>query len=424
MNQSKYTFVFAGNASYRNRGCEAIVRGTTTLLREQVGESRFISSYFAPRGCDDAERETDPAIIHRPFTPLQKYSLTWFENWVSRKFFKKEGRLSLSQMAHTFRSVLAENQVDAVLMLGGDNYSLDYGPPDRFFKLNEIALEQKIPLAIWGASIGPFSRDRQYEQWAANALKQVTLICARETETQAYLASIGVTDNVMLTADPAFFLQPAACTLPDDVENALCRGGIGVNLAPLLRRFTKINKAYHRQREQLLVWQKMAVDMVHALATQFASPIVLIPHVMYSADSSNNDYLFLKQVADQAGKPGQIVVAPPNLSTAQSKWLISRVKVFAGTRTHSTLAAISSGVPTICIGYSLKAKGIAKDVYGHLDWYIDGKELIKAPDMLIERLKNILEQEIALRSYIASVNPVLQERARDASKRFIEMISI
>ncbi|MBN1874038.1 MAG: polysaccharide pyruvyl transferase family protein [Anaerolineae bacterium] len=422
MEYLQYTFVFAGNASYRNRGCEAIVRGTTKLLREQVGESHFISSYFAPKGCEDAQKEIDSAIVHRPFIPIEKASIAWYENWVSRRFLKREGRLSIAGIGHTFRNILAENSVSAVLMLGGDNYSLDYGPPDRFFKLNELTLEHNIPFAIWGASIGPFSRSYRYERWAANALKKVDLICARETETQAYLASIGVTDNVVLVADPAFFMDPAMCTLPDQLEKIVSQGAIGVNLAPLMCRFIETDKYIHRQREALRIWLSLAADVVRALIKQLELPIILIPHVVYSADMSNNDYLFLKRVAELVNEPERVIVSPPDLNAAQSKWLIGRMKIFAGARTHSTIAAISSGVPTICISYSMKARGIAKDIYGGLEWLIDGRDLVKTPELLAERLGNLLGQEVKLRAHLDTVNPLFRERAREATRKLIELV--
>lgn len=42
--------------------------------------------------------------------------------------------------------------------------------------------------------------------------------------------------------------------------------------------------------------------------------------------------------------------------------------VFAGARTHSTIAALSSGVPTLSFAYSIKATGINRDLFGHTDY--------------------------------------------------------
>ena len=71
--------------------------------------------------------------------------------------------------------------------------------------------------------------------------RKVNLICARETATIEYLASIGVKRNVMLTADPSFILQPSVCVLPDKIEKILQEGCIGLNLSPLISNYVMID---------------------------------------------------------------------------------------------------------------------------------------------------------------------------------------
>lgn len=48
----------------------------------------------------------------------------------------------------------------------------------------------------------------------------------------------------------------------------------------------------------------------------------------------------------------------------QLKDCIARCSFFIGARTHATIAAYSSCVPTLAVGYSVKAKGIATDLFG------------------------------------------------------------
>lgn len=55
---------------------------------------------------------------------------------------------------------------------------------------------------------------------------------------------------------------------------------------------------------------------------------------------------------------------PSTLTAAQYKSIISRCDMFIGARTHATIAAYSTCVPTLVIGYSVKSKGIAKDIFG------------------------------------------------------------
>ncbi|MDO9087610.1 MAG: polysaccharide pyruvyl transferase family protein [Anaerolineaceae bacterium] len=410
-----HTIVLAGNGSYSNRGCEAILRGTTTLLRSQLGECRFISNYFPTPGSHDEENEIDPLIIHRPFPLLKKYSLAWFEEQITRKVFQKP--YDFIRVTRTFRHSLRD--ADAVLMLGGDNFSLDYPNSDVHFGLCRLAIEADVPVVIWGASIGPFDNNPPYEQWAVKELSKVNLICARETATLQYLAGNGITKNVILSADPAFFLQPSSLELPTNIEKALVDGCIGLNLSPLLNRFMKISGIH----SNLSAWIKVASEIVSSLLSHLSLPILLVPHVTSEVGYiSRDDYLFLYQVAKMLNEPERIFILNPNLNSSQTKWVISQVRVFAGARTHSTLAAISTCVPTICIGYSMKARGIAKDVYGHLDWLISGQDLVNDPDALQDRLDKLLSQEDEIRLQLRQINPVMLQRARTAAHKVANII--
>ncbi len=412
------SFVLAGNGPYANRGCEAIVRGTTALLREQAGECRFISNYFAWETCEDAAREIDPAIVHQPFPQLKRYSLSWLTEQVARKVLHRP--YNIAGISRTLRRSLQEAK--AVLMLGGDTYTLDYGVPHFRFKLNHIALKHGVPVAIWGASVGPFSSNPEFERWAAQELSRVSLICARETETQAYLASIGLEENVTLAADPAFHLIPSTCELPADIERCLSEGCIGLNLSSLQRRYIPRERLNSSGQGTLAAWTEIAADVVRSLLRRFSQPVLLIPHVISpGGDIDRDDHAFLKRVAQLIQEPDGVLVLGPDLNAAQTKWVISRVRVFAGARTHSTLAAISSSVPTVCIGYSMKARGIAKDVYGHLDWLVKGQELMD-PAVLCDRLVSLSRQEVEIRSHLERVNPVFRRRAREATRRLLDTV--
>ena len=410
-----HTIVLAGNSSYSNRGCEAILRGTTAILRDQFGECRFISNYFPTPGSHDEKNEIDPAVIHRPFPILKRYSLAWIEEQISRKVFRQP--YNSRQVSQVFHRSLREAEV--VLMLGGDNFSLDYPNGDTHFKICRMAVEANVPLVIWGASVGPFTKDPAYEEWAAKELAKMDLICARETATVEYLDSIGVTKNVILTADPSFLLQPVASGLPVEIEKALQEGCIGLNLSPLLSRYVKINDSV----SSLTAWMAVAVEIVQNLLQDVPMPILLIPHVT-SEDgyTGRDDYLFLKSLAESLNEPQRVFLLGPDLNAAQLKWVISRVRAFAGARTHSTLAAISTCVPTICIGYSMKATGIARDVYNHLDWLIPGQDLVEDRTILKDRFITLLSQEAEIRDHLEHKKAEFVSLAKSAAEHVKDLL--
>ena len=63
---------------------------------------------------------------------------------------------------------------------------------------------------------------------------------------------------------------------------------------------------------------------------------------------------------------------------------------FVGARTHSTIAAYSSGVPTLVIGYSVKSRGIATDLFGTYENYVLPVQEISEPDAMIRAYKWII----------------------------------
>ena len=63
-----------------------------------------------------------------------------------------------------------------------------------------------------------------------------------------------------------------------------------------------------------------------------------------------------QQLGEQAAN--RIAVLPPDYSPHELKWVIQQMSWFCGTRMHSTIAGLSSGVPTIALSYSIKTAGV------------------------------------------------------------------
>ena len=154
------------------------------------------------------------------------------------------------------------------------------------------------------------------------------------------------------------------------------------------------------------------IELVKA-AGALNHPILLIPHVG-SDDPGNDDFNLLDSVfkAVSGDFPVPIQVIPDGLGAAELKWIISRCRVFAGARTHSTIAALSSGVPTLSISYSMKAKGINRDVYGHMDHCLHVSKL--TCDTFTEGLRVLIENETSIRADLKVTIPELQARAMGA----------
>ena len=405
MNDSHPLFLLFGNGAIQNRGCEAILRSTTRLLHDEFGACRFVNAPNSRLPPPDSRAATsadaEPELIHAPplgRAPAPRFSPGWLVQQLERRGLKRSGM--------DIERFLPDSS--AALLLGGDQYSFDYGVPWPFFNANEAVLRSGTPLVLWGASVGPFDSDPAFEARAAEQLRRVTLICARESETVAYLEGLGVAENVVAVSDPAFELQPAPVDEPV-LRTWLERGCMGLNLAPLLARYWGDEEA----------WLRHCRDCVASLLDAIDLPLLLVPHVVCPG---NDDHEFLSRVAAElrASHRSRVLVVGPDYDARQLKWIISQLRLFAGSRTHATIAALSTGVPTISVGYSVKARGINQDVFGHDRWLIQLRQL-DAPT-LAALVGDLLSEEAEVRAQIARVMPAYRDRARLAARHLKKVL--
>ncbi len=388
---------------YRNRGCEAIVRGTMEILRHEFGPDVSVRSGVGG-GCPETimsqiASEIDPAV--NAFPVYSPEGPRWSPGWFAAKVNQRFGTAFGVNLKDIRKQVQPAN---VALQVGGDTYSLEYGRPVYYMVIDRFLQSRGLPVVLWGASVGPFDADPKFARHMFAHLRSLSAIFVRESDSFNYLRANGVAENVHLMADPAFVMKPVAPP-PEKIGFALPAGAIGINLSQMVA-------FYRGQRPgdvDLKEWLGFCVELVKSAAV-LKRPILLVPHVG-SADSGSEDFGLLRSVcaavANDVSVPVQVLTS--DFSAAELKWIIARCAVFAGARTHSTIAALSSHVPTFSIAYSLKAKGINRDVYGHLDHCLHVSELTN--EKFTEGLRVLLANESAIRAQLQSRIPELQARA-------------
>jgi len=392
-------FILAGNGPYDNRGCEAIVRGTVEIISRYFQNSRFLvcSNFFNKKQLLIQQKyEFDKRISHTGYIYSKRYSLRWIcENFLERS----SSRLFREYLYRGLLQNLSEAR--AVLSIGGDTYSLDYGLPKYFVYLNDLIIAKKKPFVIWGASIGPFSNKAKYEKYITEHFRKI-IIFARECETIDYLYSKGIKENVYKVADPAFIMK-AQAPMPIKLNFKIKEGGIGINLSPLLAKYITNGDMNH--------WINMSAEIIKLISTKFKRPIYLIPHVTVP---NNDDYLFMKNVLFLLKKQYDIILVPPIFNAAETKWIIGKMHIFVGARTHSIISALSMFIPSLSLGYSLKAKGINRDIFGHFDYCIPAKDL--KLNIILEKINLLLVNRAQENEHLKLTIPRLEEISLQAGK--------
>jgi polysaccharide pyruvyl transferase WcaK-like protein len=406
MTREKPLFILQGNGSTSNRGCEAILRSTVKIIQEEFGPCRFLNSpphYYEPEELEDLGAEVIQIMPPR--------RVLFSKNWISfqlrkRIFSCRLGRQIFDPTKQIFDPFVPTSV--ATLAMGGDNFSLDYGVPWTYFAINKGTLRHGKPLVMWGASIGPFRSNPRFESFAARELTKVTLICARESETISYLKGLGISENVRFCPDPAFILEPREICLDKPELEIIKKPCIGVNLSPLINRYWKGSQS----------WLECATSNIRKMLEEIDLPILFVPHVV---QPNNNDYDFMKKIMRHLSSyKKRMAILGPEYRCQEIKWIVSKLTTFVGARTHSTIAALSSHVPTISIGYSMKSRGINKDIFGHLDWLVPFEKL--RDDTLSNVVSRLLKSESNVRNYLTGYMPAYKEKARRAAKYFQEII--
>lgn len=399
------TFLLVGNGPYANRGCEAIVRGTVEILSQCWPEARyFLSSFGVDDTNHDAINESDARITHRPheYYWYHRFDSDWWQYRVFHRYSK------LWQYGASFRSQFqAALKSDIILQIGGDNYSLEYGYPAQYVELDRVLLSTGKPLVLWGASIGS-AHNNETDRLLGEHLQKFDLILARETETYAFLQSLGLNDKLQLVADPAFLLRPEPIELSPELQSVLNSHPIGINFSTHAGTFSRISQDK---------WHQIASECITSIAS-LGVPILLVPHVTVP---EGDDYKFLKIAMEHARcSTNNVHLLPGTLTAAQYKYIISQLRVFIAARAHAVIAALSSSVPTILIGYSAKSEGINYDIYGTHDWLIHGENL--TPVELSSKLNNILREEVRLRQEIGVKIPTMVNRACKATEYIAQLM--
>lgn len=369
------TIYFAGQDNFGNRGCEALIRSSVKTIRQQIPNAKFLvpTKNYAQDSTQwpDADKQNVSFIDAEPIPG----AIRWWGR-ARRLWSKFEGMPPAYQVTKTTSDALLRS--DVLLMTGGDIISLDYGLESLYYwtRICEVAMEAGKPAVLWAGSVGPFTKVPSAEARMTKFLKRFSLITVRETASLKYLQSLGI-PNVELVTDPAFALDfEAAPSINTPSVLLTDKALLGFNVSPLIRKFrvTTDNKD--------ALDQEVASFLIETLREKNLN-VLLIPHVdplNGSDDNSDSSYMtgILAKVTAAGFGSDRIDMLPRTYNTAQLKDVIRRCTYFMGARTHATVAALSQGVPTTSIAYSIKAKGINQDLFGHLRYVLETPAVTQA----------------------------------------------
>ncbi len=374
------------HAGCLNRGCEAIVRGTMNIVSRNDKTPWFSLVSYSP--------ESD-ALLGIETSGMKTRSLNKFEEVLAALNFKIN-HSEYFYLKSVYSDVInkAEDS-DICLSIGGDTYC--YGDNAPSCAITKALHKKGKKTVLWGASIG--KEDLTAEK--IETLKTFDAIFTRESLTYALLEKIIPQEKLFQFSDPAFCMEREDLPLPEGFEQD---NVLGFNLSPLVVK----------KNPEILT---ASIDFLKGIIQNTTLQIALIPHVTVE---QNDDCDVLNEIYDKLNDKVRVIKIPGNLNAMQYKGYIARCRFFIGARTHATIAAYSNGVPTIVLSYSVKSKGIAKDLFGEEKFVIDCNKVSNAKVLNVEFLK-LLEQENDIRKTLRKVIPMAVKSAMDAGEQLMKL---
>lgn len=380
-----------GHTGSDNRGCEAIVRSTVNLFENAGYEKKPVLATFAP--LQDLARNMSSKAELLEYKGYSCKAQRMFYAGVRKVF--KSNRAGQNIIQRKLWKRMANT--DLCLNVGGDTYC--YSKPTVSMALNKHNYKKHIPSILWGCTV---EADRLSEDILKD-LRRYTLIVARESMTVNALKKAGVEEGrIIRCCDPAFTLETTPTKLPKGfVEGNTV--GINVSAMVLSRKF------------------KESVDyLVKRIIEDTDMNICFIPHVYNVKEGTGDILTHRKLISGYMEYSDRISVVSEDLSCTELKYIISKCRFFAGARTHSVIAAYSSCVPALALGYSMKSKGIATDIFGQSQGYVVHYNDVKDKTVLYNAFNNIVKNEDDIKAHYRKVMPEYVKTVENTAKTLFE----
>lgn len=313
-----------------NKGCEALSYSFLSMLNNTFADAKITIYNFSNCGLGEVPKYFHNFDFVRVPLKIRDYSF------------------------NMIRHIIKCDVVFDITM--GDSFSDIYSKEVclsniRFKTLAEIFSRNYVLLP---QTYGPFY-DKKVLRRAIMILKKAGTVFCRDALSSDYLKEKCKVTNAKIITDIAFTLPYDQKAFDFDPKTF----HLGINISGLLWRggFTENN-----QFGLKLDYRKYINFLIKYFGEKPEISVHLIPHVIdVENDAYDDDYKVCHQILNDYDS---LHLAPEFRTPMEAKSYIANMDFFIGARMHSTIAAISSGVPTIPVSYSRKFEGL----YGNLGY--------------------------------------------------------
>ena len=290
---------------------------------------------------------------------------------------------------------------------GGDSFADIYGNKRIIHQLlpKMITNVYKIPLIFTPQTIGPFE-NIIWKRIASRVARKSHMVFVRDKMSYEYCKKEMSLSNVKEVTDMAMRLPYKE--YDRSLNNSPLK--IGLNISGLL-----FNGGYNKNNQFGLKAEYKTVikRIIEELVKSREYEIHLVPHVI--ADGIEGDNIVSSIIKKEYP---EVIYEKEFSDPIEAKSYICQMDLFIGSRMHSTIAAISSGVPTIPLSYSRKFEGLFSSI-GYMEC-IDLKT--NDENQIISQIHKKIDNLKTLQSNVERSRKSINKRIQDYEDAISDLI--
>lgn len=405
---------------------EAVLSSTILFPREMANQFKINSIY-------NRKPSNRVFSLSSVFSSYMDLIIAYIMNIFSKYFNTRWFISSKNPLLKLRKKLLAYCDSDLILHMGLDHYSDNGGGNTVCEHSKEILLASLLnkPIALFSQSPGPFEKGLS-SIFAKKVLFKANIILAREPVSFALLKGMGLENNVKMTADPAFILDPISSKRSLEIiekeigkirEDGVC-GCVGFVISgyntssifskksnlfyfiqyiysallfvlpeTLVNPYIRISKGIFAASDfkKSSSCMREIVQIIDYMTEVLNLEVILIAHAR--GGNMIDDITDLEKYQTSAKNPSRVKLIRNDYGPDEIKGIISHLDLLISTKMHACIAGLSMGIPTIAIAWSHKYFGIM-DSFG-LDEYVSNS---LDPELVIPRIQSAWNNRDGIRN--------------------------
>ena len=365
-----YKIMLCGVMVEDNFGSPSVMQGLNALLKRIFGNGYVLICYQKTVPRKSAVRDIPYSVKQIPYKDSFSIFIDYLKLLLGQKLKSKEKDRFFKDIQ---TSDLVINLVG--IYFYGNAISNKYiyiraiKSTLKMFIISYIAKRFNVKSIKSPASYGPIT-NKKYAVSARFASKYIfDTIFAREPESERQMREeAGVKKKIFIAPD-------LGNLMPYEKGTTEANKPIGIAVSHKIIRHWNSKEPYI----------SCIVKLARHIHQNYEGQIVLIPNE-YTYLTPYNDINVATDIYNQAGCPDYMsILDAKNISSLELKNIISNCETLISSRYHSCVASLSSGVPTIVLGWHHKYNGLL-ELYGQSKW------LLTSIDCTAERLISMFDE--------------------------------